>query len=146
MQTAKLVINQGWGTYQAARYTGFNHSTISSVKRTQNRNNLVYHSKWKKWHQYPERPIPQRLGNLIEIDTILDGPTDIRLYIYSLIDVFSRWAHALPSIHINTHQSLMFVKQAKNIAPFPFSTLQSDHGSEFSKWFISSLFENKNTF
>ena len=28
MQTAKLVIEKGWSTRQAARYTGFDHSTV----------------------------------------------------------------------------------------------------------------------
>ena len=28
MQVAKLVIGQGWSTYQVAKYTGDNHSAI----------------------------------------------------------------------------------------------------------------------
>jgi transposase InsO family protein len=116
--------------------------SLSSVERTLKRNNLVYHSKWKKWHQYPERPIPEKPGILIQIDTIFEELSSNRLYIYTLIDLFSRWAYALPELNISTHRSLFFVKQAQIIAPFKFSTLQLDYGSEFSKWFTKRIIEN----
>lgn len=109
--------------------------SLSSVKRTLRRNHLVNHSKWKKWHQYPERPIPEKPGLLVEIDTIHDGPSGNQLYVYTLLDVCSRWAYAWPSLRINTHQSARFVNMAQEEYPFRFSTIQSDHGSEFSKWF-----------
>lgn len=116
--------------------------SLSSVKRTLKRNHLTYPSKWKKWHQYPERPAPEKPGFLVEIDTIHIGEPAERLYVYSLLDVCSRWAQALPFLRIGNHQSLKFVKQAKLLAPFEFKTLQSDHGSEFSKWFTKRIVEN----
>ena len=116
--------------------------SLSSVKRTLKRNGLVYPSKWKKWHQYPERPKPESPGMLVELDTVHDGPNDEkRLYLYTLLDVCSRWAYAEPTEHINTHNSLEFVKEAQIISPFKFQTLQSDHGSEFSKWFTKRIME-----
>lgn len=115
--------------------------SLSSVKRTLKRNELTYPSKWKKWHQYPPRPIPEKPGILVEIDTIHVGAPEDRLYLYTLLDVFSRWAYAIPSLRINTHRSLRFVDRAKIISPFSFQTLQSDHGSEFSKWFTKRITE-----
>ena len=109
--------------------------SLSSVKRTLRRNQMSRFSKWKKWHSYPPRPIASKPGNLVQIDTIHHGAPIDRLYLYTLLDGCSRWAFAIPSIHINTHRSLSFVEQARRLAPFQFSTLQSDHGSEFSKWF-----------
>lgn len=109
--------------------------SLSSVKRTLKRNQMSRFSKWKKWHSYPPRPIAEKPGLLVQVDTIHDGETANRLYIYTLLDVCSRWAFAAPSLRINTHHSLDFVEQARHWAPFQFSTLQSDHGSEFSKWF-----------
>lgn len=109
--------------------------SLSSVKRTLKRQGLTYPSPWKKWHTYPPRPIPEKPGNLVEIDTIHDGPHDARLYVYTLLDVCSRWAFAVPVGRLTTHASLRFVRQAQTTAPFVFATLQSDHGSEFSKWF-----------
>lgn len=109
--------------------------SLSSVKRTLKRNGLTYPSPWKKWHTYPARPMPEKPGSLVEIDTIWDGIPGGRLYIYTLLDVCSRWAFAGATKRITTHRSLYFVHQAQAIAPFRFTTLQSDHGSEFSKWF-----------
>jgi transposase InsO family protein len=113
--------------------------SLSSVKRTLQRNELTRFSKWKKWHTYPPRPVPEAPGILVEIDTIHDGAHDDRLYVYTLLDVCSRWAYAVPSLRINTHRSLRFVEQGRDVAPFAFQTLQSDHGSEFSKWFTKRI-------
>ena len=115
--------------------------SLSSVKRTLKRNELTYPSKWKRWHQYPPRPIPEKPGILVEIDTIHVGTPEERLYLYTLLDVCSRWGHAIPSLRINTHRSLRFVDGAKVVSPFGFETLQSDHGPEFSKWFTKRITE-----
>jgi len=115
--------------------------SLSSVKRTLRRNGFGRSSPWKKWHQYPPRPMPETPGTLVEIDTVWDGVPKGRLYVYTLLDVCSRWAYALPCLAINTHRSLRFVEQARTQAPFRFSTLQSNHGSEFSKWFTKRIEE-----
>jgi transposase InsO family protein len=115
--------------------------SLSSVKRTLQRNLLTYPSRWKKWHQYPPRPMPEKPGTLVEIDTVHVGPCGKQLYLYTLIDVCSRWAHAMPSLRINTHRSLSFVEKSQSISSFDFQTIQSDHGSEFSKWFTKRIEE-----
>ena len=115
--------------------------SLSSVKRTLKRNGLTRYSKWKKWHVYPPRPAPATPGDLVEVDTIFDGAPDRRLYIYTGLDVCSRWAHAQPVERISTHASLAFVRQAQAAAPFRFTTLQNDHGAEFSKWFSKRVSE-----
>ncbi len=111
--------------------------SISSVKRVLKRFGYSRYSRWKKWHQYPPRPLAEKPGILVEIDTIHDGPHEDRLYVYTMLDVCSRFAHALPTEHINTHKSLGFVRTAS--LPFPVVTLQSDHGPEFSKWFTTMV-------
>jgi len=113
--------------------------SLSSVKRTLQRHELANHSKWKKWHQYVPRPEPAQPGALVEIDTIHDGQHDDRLYIYTLLDVCSRWAFAQVAERITTHRSLQFIEAARQQAPFSFQTLQSDHGQEFSKWLTVQL-------
>lgn len=115
--------------------------SLSSVKRTLQRNELAYPSKWKKWHQYPPRPLPERPGILVEIDTVHIGTPEERVYLYTLLDVCSRWAYAIPVLRINTHKSVRFVEAAQIISPFGFHTIQSDHGSEFSKWFTKRIVE-----
>ncbi len=116
--------------------------SLSSVKRTLKRNNCSRYSKWKKWHVYPERPKAEKPGILVQIDSILDGVPQNRLCVYTLIDVFSRWTHAKPIERINTHNSLSFVKEAQRLSSFKFLTVQSDHGTEFSKWFSKRLIES----
>lgn len=93
------------------------------------------YSKWKKWHQYPVRPMPEKPGFLVEIDAVHEGAPDDRLSAYALIDVCSRWGYAEPVLRVNSRQTSRFLHEARHIAPFPFRTIQTDHGSEFSKWF-----------
>lgn len=113
--------------------------SLSSVKRTLKREGLVYPSKWKKWHIYPPRPLPAAPGDLVEVDTVFDGVPEQRLYVYTCLDVCSRWAHAAPVEKISNYTSLSFVRAAQRSAPFRFATLQSDHGPEFSKWFSKQI-------
>lgn len=108
--------------------------SLSSVKRTLRREGLLRRrSPWKRLHRSGERPEAVKPGDLVELDTIHVFPRDgERFYVYTLIDVFSRWAYAKIVSRINTHQSLRFLREAQGRAPFSFSTIQSDHGSEFS--------------
>ena len=108
--------------------------SISSVKRTLRRHGISKYSKWKKWHQYPPRPLPERPGFLVEIDAVHEGIPSDRLSAYALIDVCSRWGYAEPAIRVNSRITTRFVRNAVKQAPFSFKTIQTDHGSEFSKW------------
>lgn len=114
--------------------------SLSSVKRVLHRQGLITRSPWKRWHQTTPHPIPQKPGILVEIDTIHIGqaPHD-RFYIYTLLDVCTRWAHAVVSNRINTHKSFFFVHEAQQLYPVRFQTLQSDHGQEFSTWFTEHV-------
>lgn len=113
--------------------------SLSSVKRTLKRHGLVYPSKWKKWHTYPERPTPEKPGILVQIDSMREGLPKKHLYVYALIDVCSRWAWAKPTRKVNSWQSASFFKEARSESPFPFHMIQSDHGCEFAKWFSKQL-------
>ena len=118
--------------------------SLSSVKRTLSRHGLTKYSKWKKWHQQTPRPLPIAPGLLVEADTIHDGRKDgTELYIYTLIDVHSRWTHAQPALRISAAGGAQFVKQAQLAAPFLFKTVQTDHGPEFRKWFTKKLAETE---
>lgn len=115
--------------------------SLSSVKRTLSRHGLTKYSKWKKWHQYSPRPLPALPGLLVEADTIHDGYVGHQLYIYTLLDVHSRWAYAEPALRISAAGGATFVLAAQTVAPFSFQTVQTDHGPEFSKWFTKKLTE-----
>lgn len=115
--------------------------SLSSVKRTLEREGLIKkRSQWKRWHFSLLRPEVKNPGDLVQIDTIHVGPTGpARFYVYTIIDLASRWAYAWATRRINTHKSLMFVKLAQQAASFQFRMLQSDHGSEFSTWFTEQI-------
>lgn len=115
--------------------------SLSSVKRTLKRNLLLRErSPWKRWHITDPRPVAQNPGDLVQIDTIhFVTHEGLRFYVYTLLDVASRWTHAKVSSRINTHNSLKFMKEAQKRAGFKFQMLQSDHGSEFSTWFTEHV-------
>ena len=112
--------------------------SLSSVKRTLERQGLIRkRSPWKRWHFEEERPYVFKPGDLVQIDTIHLIPG--KLYVYTLIDIFSRWAQARVSERINTHRSLLFTLNSSNLFPFRFNMIQSDHGQEFSSWFTEHI-------
>ncbi|MGB3023429.1 MAG: integrase core domain-containing protein, partial [Candidatus Saccharimonadales bacterium] len=117
-------------------------ASLSSVKRTLSRHGRTKYSKWKKWHQSTARPLPDTPGLLLEADTIHVGRKDgSELYLYTLIDVHSRWTYALPTKKISADGGASFALAARTVAPFAFATVQTDHGPEFSTWFTKKLLE-----
>lgn len=117
--------------------------SLSTVKRTLDRHGLrKKKSKWKKYHQSGERPVPETPGQLVEMDTIhimTSIQRQQRMYIVTLIDVHSRWAYAKASKRLNTHIALQAMRHAAQRALFPFSCIQSDNGPEFSKYFTTMV-------
>ena len=115
--------------------------SLSTVKRTLDRKGLLRkRSPWKRRYISLPRPFAENPGDLVQIDTIhIVSIYSEKFYVYTMIDVFSRWAYAMVSSRINTHQSLKFVKQAMQKAPFKVKTLQSDNGQEFSSWFTENV-------
>lgn len=119
--------------------------SLPSVQRTLDRLGLLKkRSLWKRPHDFTVRPIVTHSGALIQVDTIhILLPEGGRLYIYTLIDLYSRWAYAEVVGKIGAKQSVNFVFRASKIAPFKFGMIQTDNGSEFSIWFTHSLLRRK---
>ena len=115
--------------------------SLNSVRRTIDRHGLMKkRSKWKRYHPPVDRPYPLKAGDLVQIDTIHRMISEKkRLYVFVLIDVFSRWVYAKAYEKMNGRQTIKFVNEAQKKAVFRFSMLQSDHGPEFSKWFTSRI-------
>ena len=126
--------------HQELKNQGINVS-LNSVRRTIDRHGLMKkRSPWKRFHPHQDRPYPLQPGDLVQIDTIhtIDAHGG-RVYMYTLIDLKSRWAYAEVSAKIGTRESVRFVASAQAEATFPFKMVQSDHGSEFSKMFTFRL-------
>jgi transposase InsO family protein len=115
--------------------------SLSTVKRVLDRQGLTKKkSPWKRKWKPIERPYVTGEGELVEMDTIhLYEGTKLKVYIYTLLDVHSRWAYAEASERINTHRTLDFVRRARRKAPFSVQCFQTDHGSEFSQNFTERV-------
>jgi putative transposase len=115
--------------------------SLSSVKRTLDRSGLLNkRSPYKRYHPHQERPEVKCPGDLVEIDTIhLMIDERKRIYVYVLIDVYSRWVYAKACKKIGSRESLEFVREAQKRASFNFKMLQSDHGPEFGMSFFTQI-------
>ncbi len=115
--------------------------SLNSVKRTLDRHGLINkRSPWKKYHPPTERPKADNPGDLVQVDTIhLMSNQKERIYVFTLIDVFSRWVYARAYERANCKTALHFLRLAQFYARFKFNNIQSDHGSEFSTHFTERL-------
>jgi len=111
--------------------------SLSSVKRTLKRTHLIKErSPWKKWHFSLPRPIAENKGDLVQLDTVhFQTSSGKRFYVYTIIDLYSRWAYAKVVKKISAGISVKFLAEARINAGFEFKMVQTDHGPEFSKYF-----------
>lgn len=115
--------------------------SLASVNRTLARCNLLKkRSPWKRPHDATPRPCPTYPGALLQADTVhIRLPDGSRLYVYTMIDLYSRWAYAEAIERIGAEASARFIAHAQASAPFRFGMIQTDHGSEFSTRFTHRL-------
>ena len=115
--------------------------SLSSVKRTLDRCGLLKKkSPWKRPHDATPRQQAASPGDLLEADTIhIMLPDGSRIYVYTVIDLYSRWAYAAVVEKIGAAPSVRFIRKARRTAPFIFEMIQTDHGPEFSTWFTHGL-------
>lgn len=111
--------------------------SLPSVQRTLSRLGLLKkRSPWKRPHDYTERPRATYPGALCEADTVHTMlPDGSRMYVYTLIDLYSRWAYAEVTKKISAIASGAFIARAQKEAPFHFGMVQTDNGGEFQKMF-----------
>lgn len=111
--------------------------SLSSVKRTLDRCYLTKKkSPWKRLHFTTPRPNVLKPGDLLQLDTIhLITDSGKRIYVYTLIDVYTRWTYAIAVMKIGAGISVRFLQEAQIHAPFKFNHIQTDNGPEFSSFF-----------
>jgi len=119
--------------------------SLSSVHRTLDRLGLTKkRSPWKRPHDFTERPEATYPGALLEVDTVhIMLPDGSRLYVYTMIDLYSRWAYAEIAKKISAGGSVKFVMNARKRARFKFKMIQTDNGPEFQKMFRYRLNKQK---
>jgi len=127
-------------THEYLRRAGVKVS-VSSVKRKLDQAGLTKkRSPWKRLHLSVGRPSVASPGDLVMVDTIhLMVSKTKRIYVYTLIDVYSRWTHAWAVDRISARKSIAFLRRAQGMAGFDFRCIQSDHGPEFSQHFTERI-------
>lgn len=117
--------------------------SLPSVQRTLGRCQLLRkRSPWKRSHDCTPRPEAAYLGALLQMDTIhILAPNGSRIYVYTLVDLYSRWAYAEAIERIGAQASIDFIDRVRKKAAFKFNMIQTDHGSEFSLWFTHALWK-----
>lgn len=116
--------------------------SLASVKRVLKRLGLLRPvSKWKRYRKSVPRPPVTNPGTLVQTDTIhLVHPlTKQRVYLYTLIDLYSRWAYVEYHEHLSQKLSLAFLARGQAWAGFKFQCVQADNGPEFGIWLKDML-------
>lgn len=114
--------------------------SLSSVKRTLDRLGLLKkRSPWKRYRVPMDRPNVLQPGDLVQVDTIHLPTSQGRVYVFTILDVFSRWAYARSYKRATARTAKNFVTLAQTEAAFPFKVIQSDNGSEFGGWFSEHI-------
>jgi transposase InsO family protein len=116
--------------------------SLSTVRRVLNRLGLVIRQKWQRtWRPPLPRPEAQSPGDFVQTDTVhlYDHRTKKRSYLYTLIDVYSRWAYAEYSTVLSQSIAADVIRRAQSYAHFHFKIVQADNGPEFSKNFEELL-------
>lgn len=115
--------------------------SLSSVKRKLNIYGLLKkRSKWKKYRTYPVRPEAKSPGMLVQIDTIhFVDKYGKRIYVYTALDVYSRYGFAILAKRIGAKPSISFLRKLISYFPFKIKNIQTDNGSEFSLFFTDYI-------
>lgn len=137
----RLAINRSAEVVQKSLSEDGVSVSLMSVKRVLDRAHLTRkRSPWKRYHAPSPRPYADRPGTLVQVDTVhiaIHGKTV--LYVFTCIDVYSRWAYARCYTKANCHTATRFAKQAQVAAPFLFQCIQTDNGPEFSTSFSERI-------
>ena len=118
--------------------------SLASVSRVLARCKLSdswYGAPGKQYRKRMPRPKVKAPGSFLQLDTIhfTNWKTKQRYFVYTLIDLKTRWAYAEYSARISPHHSSQFVLRAQRAAPFVFGLIQTDNGQEFSRQFEVEL-------
>ncbi len=115
--------------------------SLSSVKRILRRLGFVTRKKWKRYRPHVPRPRVTAPGELVQTDTVhLVHPfTKQRVYLYTVIDLYSRWTYTEYHERISQSCSFQVLMRAQEKAGFAFTTVQADNGPEYGRWLTDAL-------
>jgi len=85
---------------------------------------------------------PSHPGDLVEMDTISIFIDGVKRYLFTAIDIKTRFAFAYAYKSNSSANGRDFLKKFSIVAPFNISHIQTDNGSEFLKHFNQSCQDN----
>lgn len=86
--------------------------------------------------------VPEHPGDLVQIDTVHIFTTGLKRYIFTAIDVRTRFAFAYTYNSNSSANGDDFLGKLLNVAPFKVKHIQTDNGSEFAKYFDEKCRKN----
>ncbi len=86
--------------------------------------------------------VPQQPGDLIQMDTVSIFTAGIKRYIFTGIDVRTRFAFAYTYKSNSSANGRDFLRKFTEVAPFVARRIQTDNGGEFEKHFTQACQDN----
>lgn len=119
-------------------------ASVGRVLARHGQTNSLYGRKGKTVRRRMPRPKVGLPGSFMQMDTIhfSNWQTGERYYVYTLIDLRSRWAYAEYSSRISPEETIAFVRRAQRATPFAISLIQTDNGQEFGRVCEAFLLEH----
>jgi putative transposase len=96
---------------------------------------LVREPKLKKKKLRRKDFVPKLPGDLVQMDTVAIFATGLKRYIFTAIDVSTRFAFAYAYKANSSTNGYDFLGKFLKVAPFVTTRVQTDNGSEFAKHF-----------
>lgn len=116
--------------------------SLATVRRVLHRLGLITRRKWKRGYRPPvDRPLADKPGELVQTDTVhlYDRATKGRTYLYTLIDVYSRWSYSEHHSVLSQAVAASVVRRGSAYAGFQFKMVQADNGPEYGRHFEELL-------
>lgn len=116
--------------------------SLSSVRRILRRNHCFDGARKNRVRpDNPRRPRPTRPGELVQTDTIhhVDPLSGRRMYIYTVIDLYTRMAHAVVASKCLPGLAAQAVLSAQRSWGFRVAMVQADNGPEYGRYFEQVL-------
>lgn len=83
--------------------------------------------------------MPQSMGNLVQIDTVVKFINGLRRFIITAIDVKSDFAFAYGYAGLSSASATDFMIKLERVGPFKITHVQTDNGLEFERYFREYL-------
>jgi transposase InsO family protein len=119
--------------------------SLATVRRVLRRLGFVTRKRYaRKWRPPVERPKANRPGDLVQTDTVhlYDHKTKGRTYLYTMVDVYSRWAYVEHHNYLSQRLAAAVLQRGEAYAGFKFTMVQADNGPEYSTEFEKVLKAN----